>query len=353
MTLSKKARTVMAVLGAGALASLLAWGFVAGRREVAAERERERPIKAPRRVSVVSGEVVVTLDVATQAQAGIETGTLTPAREPQEIRAYGTIVEIQALVEQQSAYASARAQMEKARSALEASRQEYQRIQTLFKENQNASAKARDAAEAQFRSDQATFEAAAASLRSLEAAARASWGGVLGEWVSSGGAAFDRVARGLDALIQVSIPSGVIVSPSATAHVLPPGGERMTGRFISRAGRTDPRIQGLVFFYIAPSQGKLLPGLNVSVFVPAGNEVSGVNVPPSGVVWFEGKAWVYVRTGPQVFTRREVATNLPTKDGGYLVTTLPRDARIVTRGAQLLLSEESRAEIQVGEDEKK
>ena len=37
---------------------------------------------------------------------------------------------------------------------------------------------------------------------------------------------------------------------------------------------------------------------------------------------------------------------------GYIEKDVPKDAEIVTRGAQLLLSEEFRAQIQVGEDSK-
>jgi hypothetical protein len=54
--------------------------------------------------------------------------------------------------------------------------------------------------------------------------------------------------------------------------------------------------------------------------------------------------------GPQVFVRNQIATEQPSQEGGFIVKDLPGDAEIVTRGAQFLLSEEFRAQIQVGED---
>jgi hypothetical protein len=46
-----------------------------------------------------------------------------------------------------------------------------------------------------------------------------------------------------------------------------------------------------------------------------------------------------------------IATDLPAPDGGYIANDVAKDAEIVTHGAQLLLSEEFRAQIQVDEDQ--
>lgn len=58
--------------------ALLIWAFLEGRKELAMEQERERPIKAPLRVSIVHGENVITLDAATQKISGIVTAPLAP-----------------------------------------------------------------------------------------------------------------------------------------------------------------------------------------------------------------------------------------------------------------------------------
>ena len=56
---------------------------------------------------------------------------------------------------------------------------------------------------------------------------------------------------------------------------------------------------------------------------------------------------MYRRRGRDSFVRVEIATDLPARGGGYIVKDLPKDAEIVMRGAQLLLSEEFRSQIQV------
>jgi hypothetical protein len=53
----------------------------------------------------------------------------------------------------------------------------------------------------------------------------------------------------------------------------------------------------------------------------------------------------------RTFSRIQIAPELPAPGGGYIVKDLPADTEIVSAGAQLLLSEEFRAQIQVGEDQ--
>jgi hypothetical protein len=66
-----------------------------------------------------------------------------------------------------------------------------------------------------------------------------------------------------------------------------------------------------------------------------------VVVPASAVVWSEGKAWAYLQTGARQFSRRELATDSPV-DAGYFVTAgFSVTNKVVTRGAQSLLSEEA------------
>lgn len=61
-------------------------------------------------------------------------------------------------------------------------------------------------------------------------------------------------------------------------------------------------------------------------------------IPESAVVWLDGKPWIYVEEAPGHFVRRE-----------FEASRIAPDARVVISGAQMLLSQEFRAQIQVGE----
>jgi hypothetical protein len=74
-------------------------------------------------------------------------------------------------------------------------------------------------------------------------------------------------------------------------------------------------------------------------------------LPASAVVRHAGATFVYSRVSEQEFVRRHLSDLRPTR-GGYLVNEgLSPGEEVVTQGAQLLLSEELKSQISVGEEE--
>jgi hypothetical protein len=112
----------------------------------------------------------------------------------------------------------------------------------------------------------------------------------------------------------------------------------------------DPRLQVPSLLYlIAPHPG-LVPGVNVSVFLPSGQEQLGVTIPSAVVVWSQGTAWCYVETSPGRFQRIPLQTREPEPQGWLVTEGIKPGARVVTSGAQTLLSEEFRFQIQTDQD---
>lgn len=347
-------RTVVVVVGGAATLLLLVWGFLAGRKEAGLERERERPVAAPTRVALVDGETAVILDAKTFERSGIMTAPVQATASAEALRAYGNVVELQQLSDLFTRYTEARAQVEKARAAVDASRREYERMRILYADNQNVSAKALQAAEAAYRADQASFTAAAAPLRTIAAAARQDWGPVLATWMLGASPEFQRLLSRQTLLIQATLPPDVFVNvPPRTASVRAGNGPQTAARLVSIAARTDPRIQGQSFFYLAPTVLGLLPGMSVTVFMAAGTPtMQSVLIPGSAVVWLQGSAWAYFEVATRAFARRRITADIPGTGGGYIVRDLAIPARVVVRGAQMLLSEEFRAQVHVGEEQK-
>ncbi|MBI2800748.1 MAG: efflux RND transporter periplasmic adaptor subunit [Gammaproteobacteria bacterium] len=341
---------VAVVLGLGAL---IVWGFIEGRGEAAREAERERPVTPPRRVSMVNGAPVITLNVESQKRSRIETTVPAPAPYQEQVRAYATVLEVARLIDLNSSYANANAQRLAAHAKLAASSTAFERAQKLYQDQQNVSLAQLQAAEAAFRTDQAALTAAESQVRTLATTAQQEWGPVLGKSLIDGSSMITRLLERQDFLLQVTLPPGVILAaPPATAAIQTGQHSRIAIIFVSPATRTDPKIQGVSFFYLAPANSGVLPGMNVLSFLSSGRPISGVTLPAEAIIWWQGRAWVYHRTGSETFTRAEIATDLPAPGGGYVVKDFAPNTEIVTRGAQLLLSEEFRAQIQIGEDEK-
>jgi multidrug efflux pump subunit AcrA (membrane-fusion protein) len=96
---------------------------------------------------------------------------------------------------------------------------------------------------------------------------------------------------------------------------------------------------------IAPASPGMLPGVSADAQVPVGPGVSGVVVPASAVVWWQGRAWAYVERKTGTFSRSEVATDVPVPGGWFVSGGVAAGQRLVVRGAQMLLSEEGRGAV--------
>ncbi|CEG10552.1 efflux transporter, RND family, MFP subunit [Afipia felis] len=329
------------------------WGFIRSHNEVAAEAERERPIKAPLRVSMQNGAPVVRLDLETEQRNGIETTALMPSQHQEQLRAYGTVLDLARLTDLSNSYAAAKAQLQTAQAKIEASRADVDRSRTLYEKPGTIPLKQLQAAEATFGVDKAAVAAAESQVRTLTATANQEWGPVLGKSLVDGSAMVTGLIERHDFLVQVTLPPGESMSKLPETAVLQIGKTAQAiVTYVSPATRTDPKIQGVSYFYIASADSGVLPGMSVLAFLSSGDAVEGTLIPAASIVWLQGRAWIYRRTEPNTFTRIAISTDQSTPDGGYFVGGLPLDVQVVTRGAQSLLSEEFRAQLRVGEDQK-
>ena len=313
--------------------------------------EAEQAVQAPQRVSVEHGETVITLDADAQRRSGIELATLHNAAHPERLRAYATVLDSQPLTELRARYADAEGRLRTAQAKLAASKAAFERARTLYADQENISAARLQEAEASYRVDRASLAATQSQLRMLSAGAQQAWGPVLGRALTDAAPLAARLVERRDLLVQVTLPPGrSIVSPAHDAFVRLDGDTRVPIALVSAAPRTDPRIQGASFLYTASARSVLLPGMSALAYLPSGKSVEGAIVPGAAIVWAQGGASIYLRTGAQTFVRRAISTALPAPGGGYVVQGLPDGARVVVQGAQMLLSETYRAPAQGGGD---
>jgi hypothetical protein len=336
-------------------AGVVIWGFLESREELTREAGREQPVSAA--ASVAGGSGIIHVARAAQERSGIETARLPLAPYLEEVRAYGMVLDAARLTELSNSYANAEAQLRTARAKLTFSKAAFERAQMLYDNERSVSLALLQSAEAAFRTDEAGAGAAASQVRTITATAYQEWGPVLGGSLVDRSATVVRLIERQDFLVQVTLPPGVAApKPLAMAAIQEPGSNaasaqaRVAITLVSPATRTDARIQGVSFFYRVPADGGVLPGMNVLVFLSSGASVDGVAIPADALVWWQDRPWAYRRTEPEAFVRTPIATDRPTPEGGYIDRNLGPDAEIVTRGAQLLLSEEFRAQIQLGDD---
>ena len=342
-------RVVLIVL-AVAIAGGVLWGYFAGRGEQTADAKNDAPVSAPSRVSSEDGRAVLRFDPAAQRANGIVTAVLDSRRERPENQATGVVVQLQPLITLKTSFNTPTTDLIRARGNARASSAEYARLRRLNLNGNNASAKAVEAARATAEGDAALVENAREALSVLKATTLLHWGPVVAHWVENDTSQWNALLMQRMFLLQVTGTTGGSLSTPRRATVRLPDGAHTTAHFVSVLPQLDPRLQTPSLLYSLTPHPGLVPGVNLSVFLPSGKEQTGVVIPRSAVVWTQGSAWCYVEDSIGRFVRTEVATIDPNSQGWFVTRGITPGARVVVAGAQTLLSEEFRSQIQADQD---
>jgi uncharacterized protein YciW len=403
-----------AVVGVG---GLLIWAFLSARGEQSQERERERAIAAPQRVTRgTAGEMIVSLDPASRQRIGLQVAGLPPATHRPELVAAGTLQEdpsrtftlrapiagalrvsgsvdwprlgvpladgsiVGAIeprvapttkIDLESRLATARSEVSAATAATSAARASFERNKELNAHGKIVADRIVEESEARLKESEARLAAATDQARlvaeSLEASTgptgpiplRLTRGGEVLEVIAQPGEAVEsgqpilKVGRFDSLLARVEIPAGERIDRAiTTARVVVLGQEDhpLRGERIALAA-SDPKTLGQALLFRVPTDGLAVrPGQPITAYLPtSGSSQRGVVVPRSAIVRFAGRTWAYVELGGDRFSRREVAPEHPTAAGWFMATGWSPGDRIVTIGAEVLLSEELKSEIRIPE----
>lgn len=300
------------------------------------------------------GQAAVKLDRDGQAKGGIETAPPTSMPYRDQVRVYGTVLVLDKFTGLYNVSLSAASQLRTAEVKLSASQQANERAQNLLKVFATAKAQAESAAAA-YELDRVGVETARAQSEALRNTAIQDWGSTLGEAIVAQSPLAKALVLRKTCLVQVTPQPGSVLVPPRHITLTLSDNSTIAGDYVAEAPQADPRIQNVGFLYAVQAAPGLVPGMSTMAYLPKGDAVAGVGIPPSAVVWQDGKAWIYLRDGSDLFKRHSIdAQATPTADGGYVVpaASLPHDQTLVVAGAQTLLSEESRAQIPADEDDK-
>lgn len=326
------------------------WGFYANRGEQAADADDDAPVQAPSRMSSAAGQTLLSFDDNAQKANGIRTTVLVATRHRPRTQATGVVVQLQPLLDLKASYNTPRTDLLRTTANARASEQEYQRLKELNQDGKNASDKSVETARAASENDAALVDNAQQALTVLHANAVLRWGSVVTGWMERNSPEFEALLNQRSFLLQVTNTAGGPARTPTQATVQLPDDTRTEARFISVVPQLDPRLQTASALYVIPGHAGLVPGLNLSVFLPGHELQSGVMLPMAAVVWYQGTAWCYVETSSGKFDRVAVDTSNPTENGWFVTKGLDPGVRVVTAGAQTLLSEEFRSQIQADND---
>jgi biotin carboxyl carrier protein len=188
-----------------------------------------------------------------------------------------------------------------------------------------------------------------------------------GEAVESGQALF-RLADFERLFAKVALPAGRPVSSFVSATIAINGDvERACpAELVGPTALVDPVTGGqTLVLSFSPAEGPqthasksdktaavVQPGMPVTARLRIeGAAAKGVAIPRDAIVRYVGTAWVYVKSGDETFTRREVLSTQSTPEGWFVSAGFAPGEPVVSRPAQALLSQELKFQTAGGEEE--
>jgi len=260
-----------------------------------------------------------------QASAGLVVAKAEPMELKPETKAFGRVLDAAPL-------ATLLAEIQTAQSSLNATAKEFERLKSL---GENAAPRALETAEAAMKRDQATLESAQARLL-------AGWGKPFTSRADLATLTRSLLAQEA-ALVRVDLPAGeTLPSEPRAVRVASLTGDASAreAELLGPAPTTDPQAQGQAFLALirdhAPPPGTAL----AAWLVTDGVAQHGFRLPRTAVVQYESGLFVFVQTGDSVFERKRVQVAKSQRDGVFVISGVGVDDRVVTTGAQQLLSEE-------------
>ncbi|MBK4736778.1 efflux RND transporter periplasmic adaptor subunit [Noviherbaspirillum pedocola] len=343
MTISKSKRTILKgllLLSPTILALAILGEYWLSKGEQSNEAEREAPVRNSVTIEVKDGVTTLTVDQASQTHSGIQTAAIEEMAAADGPTVYGTVVDLQPLVELSSRYTSALADLSAAKTESATSRAELGRVRALYEDDQNVSQKAFGAASAADAAATAKLNVAQATTNAVAGSIRQQFGATVTSWVTSPRSPeLAPFTARREVLIRIVLMSQSAPAP-ATLTLYGNGDAPIQARLVSESPQTDPNVQGRAYFYRTSTP--LAVGARVIGHLGKAQDI-GLDIPANAIVWYGGQPWAYARTTATTFERRAVDASIP-RNGDYLVTRGFRAGeQVVVRGAQLLLSEESRA----------
>jgi len=304
-----------------------------------ADEDAEKPITSStaQLSRDAAGHVFIAIQPAAQKAIGITTEVLEPTARTIETEAYGYILD-------PSPLSNLNSELVTAQAALAAAEAQYRRTSHLYGEHNNASLRDLQTAQASYVADKSHVEALRQQLRD-------DWGGAFAQMTPQ--QLLQLVSALVDhreAIARVTAPTGdQMVDAPRTAKIVVLGHEdkALDTLALYPAPTVVQALQGQPFLaVINTTQFPVRPGGAVSARIPISNtSEQGVIVPRSAVVRYDGSEWVYRAIDGNRFVRGEIVPAETTTQGYFVTHELRPGTRIVTAGAQTLLSEELKSEI--------
>ena len=300
-----------------------------------------------------TGQSVIRLSTEAQKLSGIETVTLKPANYHAEFTAYGKAINIQPLLALHNRYLLAVTERSSAQAKFKQAEQNINRQQNLYRHG-ISSKRNLEEQQAQWQSYKAQVDATDFQGNAIINEALLLWGKELTDRaMSNDSEKLGAFLSGRQKLLQITLPTNKHLTDTIQTIYVEVSGNRdkaHKAELISVAAQTETAAQG-ESYYFQTGDKNIITGMNVTAWIPEQNaQIMGVIIPKSALIWYMDQALVYLKTAEETFSRRTIDHYSATANGYLIPHAIKPGEQIVTKGAQMLLSEEMRGQIPKEDD---
>ncbi len=273
------------------------------------------------------------LDVSpqTQSRLGVRTQVLTTRTRSQQVAAFAKVLDPGPLAQLES-------DLDTAIAAASASSAEAARARALSPGSVAMAAKDAEAAISQARQDQL-------KVIQLRRQLGLQWGPGLARLSDARRLGLVKaLTEGHAALVQVDTPDSQGQSGARTVEI-DIGSDTVHAPVIGPSRNAEPRLQssGLIALVTGKDAVLFSIGLTQSARINQPSSQTGVLLPRSALIRYEGLDWAYVRHGPAQFERRQASSPTPEKEGDFVAQGFKAGEEVAVQGVAALFAAEQGA----------
>jgi hypothetical protein len=287
----------------------------------------------------------ITLSNAIIKNSGIEIQLISESENQSLYSSYGYVVNLKNLIDYKTNYLNINYEINKLATQLKEESEHFKKLKFLNEDNKNIADSVVHEKEIEINNLRNNLNILKSNKDNLLQTISQEWGKPFKELLTNPKKAllkniFNSETRLLKITIannniQRLIPSELMVSSLNQPN------NKYKANFITKSPIGNPDIQGRAYFYLT-SSNILMMDSKINAYIETGKDshVKKFHIPKSAIVWDDGKPWIYAKIDKNSFLRHSLF-KMKEVDNGWNVQfkNIP-PKEIVTKGAQLLLSEE-------------
>ena len=288
---------------------------------------------------------IITLSDSMIKNSGINVQPISESRKRSSYPSYGYVVNLKNLIDYKTNYLNLNFEINKLNTQLKEEIKHFKKLQTLNEDNKNIADSVVGEKEIEINNLRNNLNIQKSNINNLLQVIGQEWGQSFKDLLTNPKtSSLQNIFNSDSRLLKITIANNTIqkLPPSELILFSPLHPKnKYTANFISKAPFGSLDIQGSSYFYLSLSND-LMIGSKINSYIESAedSQVKKFHIPKSAIIWNEGKPWIYVESSNNSFLRHPIF-KLEEVDDGWVVQfeNIPPRA-IVTKGTQLLLSEE-------------